>query len=264
MALLAGCVALVTGAASGMGAATARLFAAEGAGVAAFDRDEARLEAVVAGIVAGGGIAKGWRLDLSRGEDIGPAIAEAARSFGGLDIVVNNAAIGGQEIVVSNAAIPGFLAIDDPRYDELWDRMIAINLTAPQKVVRAALPYLRKSHAPRIVNIASTEALGATPLNSAYIASKAGLAGYTRALAVDLGPEGILVNCICPGPIDTPMSSFAEPDKKVIYAKRRTALRRYGKPEEVAQMTLAMCLPTQTYLTGTVVPVDGGLTARNG
>ena len=202
-------------------------------------------------ITRDGGTARAWRLDLAQGDAIAPVVAEVGAFFEAIDIVVNN------------AGIAAFLSIDDPGYDALWDRMIAINLTAQQKVIRAALPFLRKSRTPRIVNIASTEALGATALNSAYIASKAGVAGLTRAFAIDLGPEGILVNCVCPGPIDTPMTSFAEPEKKQIFARRRTALRRYGAPAEVAQMTLAMCLPTQTYLTGTVVPVDGGLVARN-
>jgi 3-oxoacyl-[acyl-carrier protein] reductase len=129
--------------------------------------------------------------------------------------------------------------------------------------VRAALPFLRKSQAPRIVNIASTEALGATPRDTAYAAAKAGVAGLTRALAVDLGKEGITVNCICPGPIKTAMTQGIPEADKEVFAKRRTALRRYGEPEEVAQMTLSLCLPAASYITGAVIPVDGGLMARN-
>ncbi|KCZ52256.1 hypothetical protein HY29_18155 [Hyphomonas beringensis] len=244
-------IAIVTGAGSGMGAATAVLFAQNGATVALLDRNKDGLEATLKKITEAGGTAQCWPIDLALTDNIPAVIESVAAEFGGIDIVVNN------------AGIAGFLAIDDPDYDAHWDRMISINLTAQQKIVRAALPWLRKSESPRIVNIASTEALGATPLDSAYVASKAGVAGLTRALAVDLGPEGILVNCICPGPIDTSMTSFVPADHKVIFAKRRTALKRYGGPEEVAQMTLAMSLPTQTYLTGTVVPVDGGLMARN-
>jgi len=130
-------------------------------------------------------------------------------------------------------------------------------------MVRAALPHLRKSDAARIVNIASTEGLGATPGLTPYVASKTGVTGLTRGLAVDLGPEGITVNCICPGPIKTNMTSAIPDDHKTIYAKRRTALKRYGEPEEVAHMTLSLVLPAASFITGAVIPVDGGLTVRN-
>jgi len=148
-------------------------------------------------------------------------------------------------------------------YDATWDRAIAVMLTSHQRIIRAALPYLRKSPCPRIVNIASTEALGATALHSPYSAAKAGVTGLTRSLAVELGREGITVNCICPGPITTGITARISDEHKVIFAKRRTALRRYGDPEEVAHMTVSLCLPAASYITGAVIPVDGGLMARN-
>ncbi|PAL24193.1 SDR family NAD(P)-dependent oxidoreductase [Sphingopyxis sp. GW247-27LB] len=246
-----GMVALVTGAANGMGAATARLFASEGASVAVIDRDTQGIDQVVAAIRNDGGSADGWTLDVGDGSAIREVVTAVAGRYGGIDIVINN------------AGIAGFMAIDDEGYDAFWDRMLAVNLSAQQRIVRAALPWLRQSRAPRVVNIASTEALGATPLDSAYVATKAGVAGLTRALAVDLGKDGILVNAICPGPIDTPMTAFATEQDKKIFANRRTALRRYGRPEEVAQMTLSLCLPGASYTTGAVIPVDGGLMARN-
>jgi len=246
-----GLTVLVSGAASGMGRATARVFASEGANVAVTDYDGAGAQAVADAIVAGGGSAKAWQFDVADAAAVTRVVNEVAQHFGGLDIVVNNAGIS----TVS--------AIDGDGYDALWDRGIAVLLTAQQRIIRAALPYLRKSKCPRIVNIASTEALGATALHSPYSAAKAGVTGLTRSLAVELGREGITVNCICPGPITTGMTDRISAEHKAIYAKRRTALNRYGDPEEVAHMTLSLCLPAASFLTGAVIPVDGGLMARN-
>lgn len=246
-----GLTVLVTGAASGMGRATARVFAAEGANVAVTDYDGTGAQAVADAITASGGSAKAWQFDVADAVAVTRVVNEVAQHFGGLDIVVNNAGIS----TVS--------AIDGDGYDALWDRGIAVLLTAQQRIIRAALPYLRKSKCPRIVNIASTEALGATALHSPYSAAKAGVTGLTRSLAVELGREGITVNCICPGPITTGMTDRISAEHKAIYAKRRTALNRYGDPEEVAHMTLSLCLPAASFLTGAVIPVDGGLMARN-
>jgi 3-oxoacyl-[acyl-carrier protein] reductase len=116
---------------------------------------------------------------------------------------------------------------------------------------------------PALVNVASTEALGATRGNGIYTVAKHGVVGLTRALAVDLGREGITVNAICPGPIKTGMTEPIPDEQKIIFAKRRTALGRYGEPAEVADMMLSLCLPPASYITRAMVVVDGGLTARN-
>jgi 3-oxoacyl-[acyl-carrier protein] reductase len=129
--------------------------------------------------------------------------------------------------------------------------------------VRAALPSLRQSKHPRIVNIASTEALGATRFNSPYVAAKHACIGLTRALAVDLGKEGITVNAVCPGPIHTAITQSIPEQDKTTFANRRTALRRYGEPEEVAHAILSLVLPAASFITGTALVVDGGLTIRN-
>jgi len=246
-----GLTVLVTGAASGMGRATARVFAAEGANVAVTDYDLAGATKISNEIVASGGAARAWPLDVSDPDQIKGVVNDTAEHFGALDIVVNNAGISVR------------VAIDDPAYDEAWAKGLAVMLTAHQRIIRAALPHLRRSRCPRIVNIASTEALGATALHSPYSAAKAGVTGLTRSLAVELGREGITVNCICPGPIRTAITQDIPEEHKTIYAKRRTALGRYGEAEEVAHMTLSLCLPAASFLTGAVIPVDGGLMARN-
>lgn len=246
-----GRVAFVTGAASGMGAATARAFADEGARVAVVDINGGGAEAVAAAIRADGGDARAFTLDVADGDAVRRVINEAATHFGGLDCLV------------ANAGISVYEPIDSENYDARWAQGLAVLLTAQQRLVRAALPWLRKSDAPRIVTIASTEALGATAGHSAYAAAKAGVVGLTRSLAVELGREGITVNCICPGPIETGMTADIADENKQKYARIRTAMRRYGLPEEVAHMTLSLCLPAASFLTGTVIPVDGGLMARN-
>lgn len=244
-------VAIVTGAASGMGRATAHLFADEGARVAAIDVNEGPLQEVVQEMTDAGYEARGWMLDLSDGEAIARVIGEVADHFGAIDILVNN------------AGISLFSPIDGEHYVDAWNKSIAVLLTAHALTVRAALPWLRKSTHPRIVNIASTEALGATKFGSPYTAAKAGVAGLTRSLAVELGDDAITVNCICPGPIRTGMTSGIPEDQKEVFARRRTALKRYAEPEEVAHATLSLVLPASQYITGVTLPVDGGLTIRN-
>jgi 3-oxoacyl-[acyl-carrier protein] reductase len=235
-----------------MGRVTAILFASEGAKVAVTDLDISACEFVVAEIEAAGGAAEAFALDVSDHDAIKYTIAKIAEHFGGIDILVNN------------AGISAFAPLDaGADYDEIWTRALTILLTAHQRMVRAALPWLRKSDAARIVNIASTEGLGATPGDTPYVAAKTGVTGLTRGLAVDLGKEGITVNCICPGPIRTGMTAALPQEDKAIFAKRRTALRRYGEPEEVAHLTLSLVLPAASYITGAVIPVDGGLMARN-
>jgi 3-oxoacyl-[acyl-carrier protein] reductase len=246
-----GSVVLVTGAGSGMGAATACVFAAEGANVAVTDINGDAAERVAAQIRDSGGEAQAWRLDVSDGEAVESVVRDVGERFGGLDILVNN------------AGIPIFKAFGEDGYNPLWDKALAVMLTGTQRMISAALPYLKRSSAPRIVNVASTEALGATAGHSAYSAAKAGIVGLTRSLAVELGRSGITVNCICPGPIHTGMTEAVPDEAKTTYARRRTALGRYGEPEEVAHITLSLCLPAASYITGAVIPVDGGLMARN-
>lgn len=247
-----GKTALITGAASGMGRATAHLFARQGANVAVTDLKQENVDVVVQEIRdAGFSNVYGWALDVSDAGTIKRVVDEAAAHFGGLEILVNNA---------------GFAMMADvaeESYEESWEPTLNVMLTSHQRAIRAALPYMRKAGFGRIVNIASTEGLGATPGNSPYVAAKHGVIGLTRGLAVDLGREGITVNCICPGPIHTGITEGIKDEHKEIYAKRRVPLRRYGIPEEVANMTLSLVLPAASFLTGVHIPVDGGLTIKN-
>ena len=252
---IAGKRAVVTGAASGMGRATSHLFADEGARVAVVDLGEDRVAEVVEEIrsVHGPDAAQGWVADVSDGERIHRLVAEVVGAFGGLDILVNNAGI----------SLPAGAASDDAEFDEVWAATLAVNLTAQARMVRAALPHLQAAGGGRVVNIASTEGLIATAGITAYTASKHGVIGLTKSLAVELGRTGVTVNCVCPGPITTAMTAAIPEEVKEVYARRRVPLRRYGDPEEVAHMTLSLVLPAASFVNGAVVVVDGGMTIRH-
>jgi 3-oxoacyl-[acyl-carrier protein] reductase len=238
---VAGKVVLVTGAASGMGRAIAEVFGREGASVAATDRNADDLP----------GTAR-WRLDVTSDDAIAGVVGEIAGTLGPIDVLVNCAGV----------SVPA--PIDADGYGEAWDATLAVNLVGYVQMIRACLPYLSRERAGRIVNIASTEGLGATPYLSPYTVSKHGVVGLTRSLACELGPQGVTVNCICPGPIHTGMTASIPDDHKREFARRRVPLRRYGDPEEVAHVVLSVALPASSYLNGAIIPVDGGLTAKFG
>lgn len=253
---IAGKRAIVTGAGSGMGRATAHLFADEGAHVAVVDLDAVRVATVVDEIrsVHGADAAEGYVVDVADADALGRLVAEVVGRFGGLDIVVNNAGV----------SLVSSVFQDDEGFEQAWARTLDVNLTAQVRLVRAALPHLQRADGGgRVVNIASTEAIVATAGLAAYSASKAAVTGLTRSLAVELGRHGITVNAICPGPILTGMTAGIPDEAKELYAKRRVPLRRYGDPEEVAHMTLALCLPAASYVNGATIPVDGGMTVRH-
>jgi 3-oxoacyl-[acyl-carrier protein] reductase len=245
-----GKVALITGSGSGMGRATSYVFAEAGAKVVVSDINQKQIEEVSSEINSSNGTCLKQILDVTNQENINEVIANVIKEFGQLDILINNAGI----------SIP--TTIDDENYEESWDRTFDVLLKGQVNLIRAALPFIRESDCGRIVNISSTEGLGATPRISPYTSAKHGVIGLTRSLAVELGSQGITVNCICPGPINTAMTAAIPIEDKQIYARRRVPLKRYGEPEEVAHMTLSLCLPAASFVNGAVLPVDGGLSIK--
>ena len=252
---LVGKTAIVTGAASGMGRATAFLLADEGASVAVVDLDQAKVDAVVSAIQKeyGSQRAIGFSADVQNIERLNIIVKETVHIYGGLDIVINNAGV----------SLSSPVHVSEDEFLNAWDTTLAINLSAYVHLIRAALPHLKQSASGRIVNVASTESIVATPTLSAYSASKSGVTGLTRSLAVELGKDGITVNCVCPGPINTGMTEAIPSEMKSKYAQRHVALRRYGEPEEVAQMTVSLCMPAMSFVTGASIVVDGGMTIRH-
>jgi 3-oxoacyl-[acyl-carrier protein] reductase len=252
---VAGKVAVVTGAASGMGRATAQLFADEGARVVVADVGDDRVATAVGEIHSAHGpdAAIGVVCDVTDRERLAHLVETTLEWGEGLDILVNNAGIS----TVTSAFQ------DDEAFEDGWARTLDVNLTAQARLFRLALPHLIDSGAGRVVNIASTESIVGTAGIAAYAASKAGVTGLTRSLAVEVGRHGVTVNCVCPGPISTGMTAGIPDEAKATYARRRVPLRRYGDPEEVAHMTLNLCLPSSSFVNGATVVVDGGMVIRH-
>ena len=252
---IAGMTAVVTGAASGMGRATAHLFADEGANVVVADLGQDRVAAVAEEIAGVHGADRVLAVvcDVADPDQLRALVEKTEARFGALDIVINNAGV----------SLPNPIDQPEDEFESNWARTLDINLTAHARLVRYALPLLLKSGHGRVVNIASTEAIVTTAGMASYTATKAGVIGLTKSMATELGRRGINVNCICPGPILTGMTASIPEESKEKYANRRVPLRRYGIPEEVAQMTLNLCLPASSFVNGVAIPVDGGMSIRH-
>jgi NAD(P)-dependent dehydrogenase (short-subunit alcohol dehydrogenase family) len=251
--LLAGRSALVTGAASGIGRATALALAREGAAVLVSDVDGPGAEQVAAEIAAAGGVARAARCDVTRAEEVDAAVRAACEAFGGrLDCAVNNAGI----------TAPGGLLHD--LAPDAWDRQLAVNLTGVFLCLRAELPVMRAQRAGAIVNVASGAGLVGTPGLAHYCASKHGVLGLTKTAALENAALGVRVNALCPGSTDTPMLRAAmersEATRRMILASIPSG--RLGTAEEVAEAAVWLCSGRAAYVNGASLLVDGAAVAR--
>jgi len=244
---------LITGAASGIGWATATLFRAEGAAVALLDCDAEKLDQAVGKMGRGEGPAvTSIAVDFSEDAQVPPAIDRAAEALGGLDGLVGAAGI-------------DLMCPFDQMTGADWRRILDVNLTGAFNATHAALPHLRKAGNGTIIHIASGAALRPLAARSAYCASKAGLVMFAKTLAVDLAPDDIRVNAICPGIIDTPLfrQSFEtaeDPEVELERILERYLIQRPGQPEDIAGAALFLSSSESAHITGTALAVDGGRT----
>jgi 3-oxoacyl-[acyl-carrier protein] reductase len=247
---LKGKIAIVTGAASGIGAASVRLFVEEGARVLAIDRPESEIATIHAG---NAGIAT-LGVDITTDAAPREIVAAALAKFGAIDILFNNAGVSGRAFV-------------EEMTDAFWDQVNGVNLRAMFRICREAIPELRKraleTGRARIINTASVMAFDTDFGLAAYAASKAGVGGLTRTLALELGKFNITANYICPGAIYSGMTrtNFDKPEIRAVWEKK-AALRRLGQPLDIARAALLLASEDADFITGHELVVDGGLTLR--
>ena len=247
---LTGRTALVTGGSKGLGKAMARAFVEHGADVFVCSRHEDELKEAAAEIAAGLEQRVEWAVaDLTDPAQAGTLAEEARRRLGRIDILVHNAG--------TNAPQP----IDEVS-DELWATMMELNLTAAMRLTRALVPPMKERRWGRVIHVSSVLGLGGKEGRNGYCASKAGLIGLTRASALDLGPFGITVNCLAPGPFLTDLPGRLLSDEQKRHFAERTALGRWGRPEEMMGPAVLLASEAGSYITGSVLSVDGGCLIR--
>jgi 2-hydroxycyclohexanecarboxyl-CoA dehydrogenase len=242
-------IAIVTGGGSGIGLAISERLARENHAVAVFDRDGASAVAASEKLTAAGGTALGLTVDVTDRVRIDAAVTEVRDGLGAPTVLVNSAGLDGFDPFLSITA-------------EKWDRILAVNLTGTFNCCQAVVPHMIEVGWGRIVNISSSSAHGGQPLMTHYVAAKAGVIGFTKALALELGPKGITVNTIPPGFIDTPMLRATEAKgllgPGVDHHASLTPVRRVGRPEDIAAACAFLVGDEASYVTGQVIGVNGG------
>ncbi len=243
-------IAFITGGGSGIGAATAKISAREGARVVVADMDDEGGQRTVSEIGNAGGEALFIHVDVTDEDGVRSAIQQTVEHFGRLDCAVNNAGIGGESR----------LLVDYSR--EAWDRVLAINLTGVWLCLQAEIRQMLATGGGSIVNMSSGAGLSGHPYNPPYSASKHGVIGITKSAAIQYGSSGIRINAVCPGVIETPMAApmIGDPEKSESLLGRH-ALGRFGKPEEVGEAVAWLCSDAASYVTGIAMPVDAGYLA---
>lgn len=249
---LEGRTVIVTGGGGGIGGATCRRFAAEGARVAVLDRDLDAATATARAIAAAGGAAEALECDITRRDAVDAAVAAAVAAFGPVDVLVNNA---GWDV------FKPFLKTEPPE----WERLIAINLTGMLHMHHAVLPAMVERRAGRIVNIASDAARVGSSGEAVYAACKGGIVAFSKTLAREHARHGITVNVVCPGPTETALfadfkQGAGDPEKLEQAFRRAIPLGRIGQPEDLPGAILFFASDDAGYVTGQVLSVSGGLT----
>jgi len=247
---LAGRVAIVTGGAGGIGFATAQRFAEAGAAVVLADCDEARGTAAAAALAERGWTARYARADVAREDDVRAMIAETVREFGKLDVLFNNAGIAGAETAITDVAADDFA------------RVLAVNLTGTFHTMKHGIAAMIAGHGGAVVNNASMWGLVGQPKRAAYCAAKGGVVQLTRVAALEYATKNIRVNCICPGFVDTGMFGGPNANPLHAYAKVLVPMARVAQASEIAELALFLASDRSSYMTGAVLPVDGGYVAR--
>ena len=247
---VAGKVALISGAARGIGAATAKLLAQEGAAVVLGDVLEVAGNQTAAEIIAGGGRATFIPLDVAHAENWQQVIAAAVAAYGKLDILVNNAGISGRAAVAETDVAT-------------WERVLEINGKGVFLGVRAAIPELRKAGGGSIINISSIYGIVGSETSAAYHASKGAVRIFTKAAAIQYAADGIRVNSVHPGFVDSPMTAASHAIPEVHDLRiSRTPLGRMGTPEDIAAGILYLASDESSFVTGSELVIDGGMTAQ--
>lgn len=248
-----GKVVVITGGGSGIGKATCLAFQRQKASVVVVDKDISGGEATISEIQHAGGSALFIQADTAIECDVAMVSARTVQEYGGIDVLINNAGVGHDGTVVNDTSAD-------------WDRILAANLRSVYLCCHVMIPEIYKRGSGAIVNVGSAQSCAASPCSAAYVASKFGVLGLTKAMAVDHAPE-IRVNAVLPGSVDTPLfrgggARFQNYDELLRVAKEKIPMKRVGQPQELAEVIVFLAGPKASFITGAAISVDGGMLAR--